>query len=486
MAAPSGTKWGSKVNDRGRIGIAVSRSYSNSTVKVTLSVWFWSKYGVSDSGNTLYLNNKSTSATFSKGSKNIYTSHNSGSGWSTNNQKKIHTETYTLDRYSTKRTINCAAKLTGVDWVGGTMKISTSYTIEPLTKYTISYNVGEGTGGPSNGTVDHGKNYTIPTAEPTGKGNMNFVYWADSDGKEYSPGDTILNVTSNKVLTACYMGITISSPTVNVSIRYSGNGGSGVNASNTIAIKQGESATFIVTSSTPSREGYEFQNWNSKSDGSGTSYSSGNSITVSKTTTLYAQWKPESHIVEYYISEGQPWVVNGQAQTSTKYTDKDISVLGPPTMSNKIFRYWKFKDPSIAETALVEEAASEIDTNLQKIYNAGSSYSYNKSGGETYLIAEWRQPGGIVFYENGDFECIELKEIDYPSGFDKESNKVTSGAFYQDGVVVFSEFIEDDNGTISFKRVVEKQEREDTDGEKKVVNILKSISLNAQSFKEVE
>ena len=38
MAAPK--KWGNKVNDRGRIGIAISRSYSNSTVKVTLSVWF--------------------------------------------------------------------------------------------------------------------------------------------------------------------------------------------------------------------------------------------------------------------------------------------------------------------------------------------------------------------------------------------------------------------------------------------------------------
>lgn len=132
MAAPSSTVWGSSVSDsegdEAKLGIYVSTSSTTSTTTVTIQVWFWSEYSVTDSVNTLYFNNEATSATTSKGSVSI--SHTVNSSWSTSNQTKLATYTYSYSRGSSASTKSCAAKLTGIEAVDSkTMTVSTSYTI---------------------------------------------------------------------------------------------------------------------------------------------------------------------------------------------------------------------------------------------------------------------------------------------------------------------------------------------------------------------
>ena len=58
MAAPSGIKWGSTVsnssnNNAGKIGIYVKLTNNTNNTVRHIEVWFASKYGVSDSSNTL-------------------------------------------------------------------------------------------------------------------------------------------------------------------------------------------------------------------------------------------------------------------------------------------------------------------------------------------------------------------------------------------------------------------------------------------------
>ena len=97
MAAPSGTTWGSIVGGYGRIGIYTSVSSSATTTTVSVQVWFWSKYTVSDSSNKYYFDTAS-SATTSRGSVSIKTTVASGSGWSSTNQVKIGSSTFTYSR----------------------------------------------------------------------------------------------------------------------------------------------------------------------------------------------------------------------------------------------------------------------------------------------------------------------------------------------------------------------------------------------------
>lgn len=50
----------------------------------------------------------------------------------------------------------------------------------------------------------------------------------------------------------------------------------------------------IITLYEPTKSGYTFVEWNTKSDGDGTSYDYGDTIKVTKDITLYAQWKENS------------------------------------------------------------------------------------------------------------------------------------------------------------------------------------------------
>lgn len=66
-------------------------------------------------------------------------------------------------------------------------------------------------------------------------------------------------------------------------VSYVVNGGTG-----TAPATQTGATSYTVSANTFTRDGYTFKNWNTKADGTGTSYAPGSTITTS--ATLYAQW----------------------------------------------------------------------------------------------------------------------------------------------------------------------------------------------------
>ena len=72
-----------------------------------------------------------------------------------------------------------------------------------------------------------------------------------------------------------------------VKVTFNANGGSGTMAAQTF--EAGVSQAIAANAFT--REGYAFTGWNTKSDGSGTSYTDGQEITLTQDMTLYAQWE---------------------------------------------------------------------------------------------------------------------------------------------------------------------------------------------------
>ena len=75
-----------------------------------------------------------------------------------------------------------------------------------------------------------------------------------------------------------------------ITLTYDANGGTGAPASETKTVTKGQSATFTVSSTVPTREGYTFKGWSTVKGGE-VAYTGGNSITISKDTTLYAVWE---------------------------------------------------------------------------------------------------------------------------------------------------------------------------------------------------
>lgn len=129
MAAPSGTTWGSAVSDKGRIGIYNSITDSGNSITVNTQVWFWSKWTVNDSTNTLYFNYEASSATTSRGSCSVNTTVSTGAGWSTTNQILLGSFTITHTKASSAVSKSVAARLSGIEAVGGDMSAVASYMV---------------------------------------------------------------------------------------------------------------------------------------------------------------------------------------------------------------------------------------------------------------------------------------------------------------------------------------------------------------------
>jgi len=84
-------------------------------------------------------------------------------------------------------------------------------------------------------------------------------------------------------------GITIEA--AKYRITYKANGGVG----DDIVTDDYKAGSIVaVEKNTFTRDGYSFVNWNTKEDGSGTSYEAGSNITLDSNITLYAKWKDKS------------------------------------------------------------------------------------------------------------------------------------------------------------------------------------------------
>ena len=64
-----------------------------------------------------------------------------------------------------------------------------------------------------------------------------------------------------------------------------------------------QEADVAVTDSVPTRDSYEFTGWNTKEDGTGTTYKANGTLTITGNTTLYAQWK----VKEYSFTVNYLW-----------------------------------------------------------------------------------------------------------------------------------------------------------------------------------
>lgn len=283
MAAPSGTTWGAIVNSYARIGLYVttSNNSNNTQTTVTCQVWFWSKYSVNDSNNTMYFNWDSTSASSSVGSVSINTDVDTGSGWSTSNQQLMKTYTKTYSRGTSNATKNVAAALSGIEVSSGTMRVTKSFTIPALAKYTVTYNANGGTGAPGSQSKYYGVTLKLSSTIPTRDG-YRFVGWGTSSGAtsaSYQPGG---NYTSNASITL-YAVWTVDS----YIISYNANGGDGAPANQ--AKKKGTALT--LSNIEPTRKRHNFLGWSTNRSATSASYQPGGSFTTDADTVLYAVWQ---------------------------------------------------------------------------------------------------------------------------------------------------------------------------------------------------
>lgn len=106
-------------------------------------------------------------------------------------------------------------------------------------------------------------------------------------------------------------------------ISYNANGGSGAPSSHKKWYN--ESTTLWGSAYNPTRTGYTFDGWNTKANGSGTSYAAGATITAgtNQALTLYAQWSIVTYTVKYNANASN---VTGVPSNQTKQYGKTLTL----------------------------------------------------------------------------------------------------------------------------------------------------------------
>ena len=215
--------------------------------------------------------------------------------------------------------------------------------------YNIDYdaNGGDIDSVPISQTKTKGKGLKLSIIVPTRDG-YEFVGWntkADGSGVDYSPGVSYL-VNESNTLYAQWRRTTTGN---SYEITYNANGGKNAPSPGT----KNQGVSYTISNSKPTRDNYLFDNWNTKEDGSGTTYSSGSSYTVDAAVTLYAQWTGKKIVLSFNT--------NGGSNISNKTVNHGdtYGALPKPTKTGYILAGW-YTDPEFTIESKVY-ADKEID-----------------------------------------------------------------------------------------------------------------------------
>ena len=179
-------------------------------------------------------------------------------------------------------------------------------------------------------------------------------------------------------------------PKPTYAVSYNANGGTGAPAAQTKTY--GKDLTLSKT--IPTRTGYTFKNWNTKSDGTGTSYASGATYTANASITLYAIWKINTYAVTY---NGNGGTGAPAGQTKTYGVSLTLSKVVPVRPG------YKFLGWSTSKTAVSPAYAALI---LYAVWKRSGAMCLRQDGqtrkGRPWLCKNGEKRSGIPWIkENG-------------------------------------------------------------------------------------
>lgn len=269
---------------------SVSYSRSGNTVTVTPSCSARLQYSNSSFG--IGLGMTCGIAVGSSGWK-TWTLKGTSSSWSGTTTHTTSGSSFSVSVSNTTTSLATQVRVTRSDSVGGnsgklSARSGSSISFSANTSYAVTYNANGGSGAPASQTKWNSVALTLSSGIPTKEG-YNFVGWNTSSTATtatYQPG---ASYTGNAALSL----YAIWSKTI--TLKYDTNGGTGDFGSNSVTVYNNTtSSAFTVSSTAPTRTGFIFQGWNTDKNAGTALYSSGDSVTLSKSTTLYAIWLPDT------------------------------------------------------------------------------------------------------------------------------------------------------------------------------------------------
>lgn len=323
---------------------------------------------------------------------------NGGSG-GPSNQTKTHGTTLTLSSTKPTRTgytfkqWNTSSSGTGTAYAPGasftTNANTTLYAIWTPYVLTVIYNANNGTQASGNAyplpytkTVNYGTNYGVLNISTFGLSRKGYTAnrWNTNASGTGKTVDVTTSYTAQNLASVCGYNLGTGNVTVNLypmwvantyTVVYNGNGATG---GSTATTNHTYGVSAALSKNGFSKTGHVFKQWNTKADGTGTSYTSGQSVsnltsTNNGTVTLYAIWTAWTYTVTYYPNGGE-----GTSYTSShtygkssiltlnKFTREDYTFLGWSTTATGSVLY---RDGATAPYQLITSNGQNIDLYAQ-------------------------------------------------------------------------------------------------------------------------
>ena len=218
--------------------------------------------------------------------------------------------------------------------------------------YDISFNANSGTGTQSNVSATYDSAMPVITTIPTKTGYTFLGYFdSSSGGKKYYNADLTSaanwDKTSATTLYANWQAITYQ-------VRFDGNDATSGSMSNETFTYDASKA---LTTNAYTRMGYTFAGWTTNSDGTGTSYTNGQSVSNLSSVNndvviLYAKWTANTYTVtlsetETYVDLDPVYTVSfnlngasGSIPSQTVTTTTGLTYPSIPTRSGYVFGGW--------------------------------------------------------------------------------------------------------------------------------------------------
>jgi|GEM_PF-1570685 len=265
---------------------------------------------------------------------------------------------------------------TSSDGTGTTYAPSATYTLAgdatlyaqwtPNATNTLTYN-SHGGSGVSSGSGLQGTTLTV--ASGPSRAGYTFNGWntnAGGTGTAYAAGATY-TLNGDATLHAQWTANRTDTVT------YHSQGGSAVSS------QSGLDGTTVTVRAAPTRAGYTFAGWNTLSDGTGTTYHSGDTLSLNAASIdLYAQWTPNRTDTLTYDSQGGT-AVSGQSGLDGTTT----TIASAPTRAGYTFANW-YTFPNGTGSS----------------YAPGSTYTFS---GDVTLYASWtpKRTDTVTYYSQG-------------------------------------------------------------------------------------
>lgn len=265
-------------------------------------------------------------------------------------------------------------------------------------------------------------------------GASGWVTWGATDTSWTGLSGTSISIsTTMQSGTPAYSGYTFSgSATMSwttYTIKYNANGGSSTPSNQTKTY-----GTALTLRSAISRTGYTFKCWNTKSDGSGTSYNAGASYTANAAATLYAIWTEHILTVNYYRNGATYAAFKGEETTanlvhSQQFLYDNLYSSGLANVQNVDYVYLSRTGyaPTGYWNTTSDGSGKSVNHNASFSTGQALAQALGKSlangNASVNVYAQWQENSYTLSYDsNGGFGDMSPQTVEWGATFNLSNN----------------------------------------------------------------